>query len=54
MNATMPWSPPASSIEALASSFAEAETSPSKPEPGLTRLPASRPRPSAMTVIVKK
>ena len=54
MKPTTPWSPPASPIDSLASAFAEAETSPSKPLPGFTMLPASRPSPSATTVIVKK
>ena len=54
MNATRPWSSPASPIDSFASALAESETSPSKPLPGLTRLPASSPRPSATTVIPRK
>ena len=55
MKPTMPWlASPASPIFSFAVAAALEVGLPSKPEPGLTRLPASRPSPSAMTVATKK
>ncbi len=54
MKLTTPWSPPASPIDSLASAWAAASGCPLKPEPGATRLPTSRPRVSATTVMPKK
>ena len=45
---------PASAIDSLADSRADAVGSPSKPEPGAKMFAASRPSASAMTVIEKK
>ena len=50
----MPESVPASPIASLALAALSAVGCASKPEPGATMLPASRPSTSAITVITKK
>ena len=54
MNDTTPWSPPASPIDSFALAAPSAVGLPSKPAPGLTRLPTIRPRASATIVITRK
>jgi hypothetical protein len=46
--------PAASAIFSFAASVPEAVAAASKPDPGLIRLPASRPSPSASTVAIRK